>query len=67
MPFPKSGTLAIPMANGYLFRALLQQNNKVLKGLISSLLHLDLEEINSVEITNPIQTKFLMPFTIDQK
>ena len=49
------GPLTIPMTNDYLFRALLQQNNKVLKGLISSLLHLPLEEIASVEITNPIE------------
>ena len=50
-----TGPLTIPMTNDYLFRALLQQNNKVLKGLISSLLHLSLEEITSVEITNPIE------------
>ena len=50
-----TGPLTIPMTNDYLFRALLQQNNKVLKGLISSLLHLTLEEIASVEITNPIE------------
>ena len=53
--FPASGPLVIPMTNDYLFRALLQQNNKVLKGLISSLLHLSFAEINSVEITNPIE------------
>ena len=50
-----TGPLTIPMTNDYLFRALLQQNNNVLKGLISSLLHLPLEEIVSVEITNPIE------------
>ena len=50
-----TGPLTIPMTNDYLFRALLQQNNKVLKGLISSLLHLPLEEIVSAEITNPIE------------
>ena len=50
-----TGPLTIPMTNDYLFRALLQQNNKVLKGLISSLLHLSLDEIISVEITNPIE------------
>ena len=50
-----TGPLIIPMTNDYLFRALLQQNNKVLKGLISSLLHLSLDEIISVEITNPIE------------
>lgn len=50
-----SGTLAIPMTNDYLFRALLQRNNNVLKGLICSLLHLAPEEVDSVEITNPIE------------
>ena len=50
-----TGPVTIPMTNDYLFRALLQENNKVLKGLISSLLHLPIEEISSVEITNPIE------------
>ncbi len=54
-PFPTSGPLAIPMTNDYLFRALLQQNNHVLKGLICSLLRLSTEEIRTVEITNPIE------------
>lgn len=53
--FPASGPLAIPMTNDYLFRALLQRNNKVLKGLICSLLHLMPDDIFSVEITNPIE------------
>ena len=48
------GPVAIPMTNDYLFRAILQKNNTVLKALISSLLHLDFETISSVEITNPI-------------
>lgn len=42
------------MANDYMFRAVLQSNNKVPKGLICSLLHFSEEEIFSVEITNPI-------------
>lgn len=55
MAFPASGPLTIPMTNDYLFRALLQRNNKVLKGLICSLLHLTPDEVSSVEITNPIE------------
>ena len=51
---PEHGKLTIPMTNDYLFRALLQQNNKVLTGLIASLLHLFPSEITSVEITNSI-------------
>lgn len=50
-----TGPLVVPMTNDYLFRALLQQNNKVLKGLICSLLHLKPENINSAIITNPIE------------
>ena len=37
-----------------LFRALLQKNNRVLKGLIASLLHMKMEDIQSVIIKNEI-------------
>jgi len=50
-----TGLLAIPMTNDYLFRALLQRNNKVLKGLICALLHLDPSDVSSVVIANPIE------------
>ena len=53
--FPSTGPITIPMTNDYLFRALLQRNNNVLKGLISALLHLDPVDISSVLITNPIE------------
>ena len=53
--FPAFGPLPIPMTNDYLFRALLQRNNKVLKGLVCSLLHLAPEQLHSAEITNPIE------------
>ena len=43
------------MTNDYMFRAVLQKNVKVLKGLICSLLHLSEDEVISVQITNPIQ------------
>lgn len=49
-----SGKLAIPMTNDYLFKALLQENEHVLKGLLCSLLHLRDEDIKSTEITNSI-------------
>ena len=52
---PESGPLIVLMTNDYLFRALLQRNNKVLKGLICSLLHVREHDITSVIITNPIQ------------
>ncbi len=50
-----TGPLAIPMTNDYLFRALLQTNSYVLKGLIGALLHLAPWEIISATINNPIQ------------
>lgn len=48
------GKIPYGMTNDYMFRAVLQSNNKVLKGLICALLHFTEEEIFSVEITNPI-------------
>ena len=44
----------IKLVNDYLFRALLQKNNRVLKGLIASLLHMEMEDIQSVIIKNEI-------------
>ncbi|MBD5453216.1 MAG: Rpn family recombination-promoting nuclease/putative transposase [Lachnospiraceae bacterium] len=48
------GAIPYGMTNDYMFRAVLQTNNKALRGLICSLLHLHEEDIISVEITNPI-------------
>lgn len=48
------GRIPYNMTNDYMFRAVLQSNNKVLRGLICSLLHLDEAEVYSVEIVNPI-------------
>ena len=52
---PQRGALIVPMTNDYLFRALLQRNNLVLKGLICALLHMEETDISSVIITNPIR------------
>ncbi|MDE6852220.1 MAG: Rpn family recombination-promoting nuclease/putative transposase [Lachnospiraceae bacterium] len=49
------GPVDIPMTNDYLFRALLQQNNQVLKALICALLHLDPEGVQEVSVENPIE------------
>lgn len=49
------GPVSIPLTNDYLFRALLQRNNRVLKALICSLLHLKISNVHSVTITNPIE------------
>ena len=42
------------MTNDYMFRYILQKNEKVLRGLICALLHLKHEDVKSVEIQNPI-------------
>ena len=49
-----TGVIQYNMTNDYMFRYILQKNKKVLKGLICSLLHLEPEQIKSVEVTNPI-------------
>ena len=49
-----SGPIAYNMTNDYMFRAILQKNEFVLRGLIGALLHLDQADIKSVEITNPM-------------
>lgn len=51
---PTSGELPVPMTNDYLFRALLQENNKVLCELIRDLLHLDEGTDIEASIQNPI-------------
>ncbi|MDE7222996.1 MAG: Rpn family recombination-promoting nuclease/putative transposase, partial [Acetatifactor sp.] len=48
------GKLPYSLTNDYLFRALLQRNNNVLKHLICVLLHLQPEDVNTVTIENPI-------------
>ena len=49
-----TGEIEYNMTNDYMFRALFQKNNRALKGLLGSLLHMQPEEILSVEIMNPI-------------
>lgn len=53
--YAATGPLPYTLTNDYLFRALLQQNNKVLKGLICAVLHLSEAEVISVKIENPIE------------
>lgn len=50
-----TGTIDYTLTNDYMFRAILQSNEKVLRGLIGSLLHLKQEKIQTVEIKNPIE------------
>ncbi len=49
-----TGPVRFNMTNDYMFRAVLQTNNRVLRGLVCSLLRLSEEELISAEITNPI-------------
>lgn len=49
-----TGKIPYSLTNDYLFRALLQKNNRVLKHLICALLHLRPEEVDTVTIENPI-------------
>ena len=53
----KNATGEIPynMTNDYMFRMVLQKNEVVLRGLICSLLHLNQEDIQSTQITNPLE------------
>ncbi len=48
------GAIDYNMTNNYMFRYILQKNRKVLKGLICSLLHLEPDNVKSIEIRNPI-------------
>ena len=50
-----TGKLAIKATNDYMFRAVLQSNEKALKGLLSALLAISIEEMVEVTILNPIQ------------
>lgn len=49
-----SGPIDYGFVNDYMFRTILQENERVLRGLICSLLHLQADDIQSVEIKNPI-------------
>lgn len=49
-----AGKVRYRLTNDYLFRAVMQRNKKVLIGLLSALLYLKPEDIESIEITNPI-------------
>ena len=48
------GPVRIRMTNDYLFKALMQRNERVLKALVCALLHLKAEEISDIELKNPI-------------
>ena len=49
-----TGKLPHPLINDYMFKALLQKNENVLKHLICSLLHLRPERVERADLKNPI-------------
>ena len=50
-----TGTIDYNYLNDYMFRAVLQTDLTALKGLVSAVLHLPMDEISSLEIMNPIE------------
>ena len=52
-----SGELDFNMTNDFLFRALLQENNKVLAALSASMMGWDVSEVTSAKIENPIELR----------
>ena len=49
-----TGKIDYKLTNNYMFRYILQENQKVLKGLICALLHLNPTTVKSVIVQNPI-------------
>jgi predicted transposase/invertase (TIGR01784 family) len=58
-----TGTIDYTFLNDYMFRAILQTNQAVLKALICALLHLRPKDVQTIRITNPIK----LGETIDNK
>lgn len=50
-----TGEIPFNMTNDYMFRIILQKHVIVLKGLICALLHLNPKDVQSTNITNPIE------------
>ncbi len=49
------GKLPFHLTNDYFFRAVMQENNDVLKALVCALLHLEEPDVHEVTIQNPIE------------
>jgi len=49
-----TGPINFPMTNDLMFHLVLQKNEDILRGLISALLHIPIDEITSTHIENPI-------------
>ena len=50
-----TGDVAYNMTNDYMFRVVLQKNEEALRGLVASVMHMHISEVESVTIENPIK------------
>ena len=50
-----TGTIDYPLMNDYMFRSVMQSNENVLKSFLCSLLHLNPDDVWSVQILNPVE------------
>lgn len=50
-----TGKIDYGFRNDYMFRAVLQTSKKTLTGLVSALLHINPDDVKSIEIQNPIE------------
>ena len=50
-----TGAIDYPLINDYMFRSVMQSNEKVLKGLLCALLRLNPEDVRTVQVLNPIE------------
>ena len=58
-----TGSLPVKMTNDYLFRALLQTDEKTLKAIVASVLHISIQDVTEIVVTNPIE----LGETVDSK
>ena len=58
-----TGPLPVKMTNDYLFRALLQADEKTLKAMVASVLHIRVQDVTEIVVTNPIE----LGETVDSK
>ena len=49
------GPIPYGLRNDYMFRAVFQESQEALKGLLCSILHYDEEDIKNIVVCNPIE------------
>ena len=50
-----TGAIDYPLMNDYMFRSVMQSNEKVLKGFLCSLLRLSPDDVRTVQVLNPVE------------